>query len=133
MLRVLIVEDDFVSRKLLHQMLLPYGECDIAVDGVEAVEAFRIALEDARPYGLVCMDIMMPRMDGQEALRQIRELESEKRVLEMNAVKVIMTTAVDDKRQVTEAFYRGGVASYFIKPIDQEKLVSELRVLGLIT
>jgi two-component system chemotaxis response regulator CheY len=133
MMHVLIVEDDFVSRKLLHQMLSPYGECDIAVDGIEAVEAFKLALEDGHPYDLVCMDIMMPRMDGQEALGQIRQLEAQKCVHEMNAAKVVMTTAVDDNKQVTQAFYKGGAASYFIKPIDQEKLIAELRILGLIT
>jgi len=133
MMRVLIVEDDFVSRKLLHQMLSPYGECDIAVDGIEAVEAFKLALEERHPYDLVCMDIMMPRMDGQAALGQIRQLEAQQCVHEMNAAKVVMTTAVDDKKQVTQAFYKGGAASYFIKPIDQEKLIAELRVLGLIT
>jgi two-component system chemotaxis response regulator CheY len=133
MMHVLIVEDDFVSRKLLHRMLSPYGECDIVVDGIEAVEAFKLALEDGHPYDLVCMDIMMPRMDGQEALGQIRQLEAQKCVHEMNAAKVVMTTAVDDNKQVTQAFYKGGAASYFIKPIDQEKLVAELRVLGIIT
>jgi two-component system, chemotaxis family, chemotaxis protein CheY len=133
MMHVLIVEDDFVSRKLLHRMLSPYGECDIVVNGIEAVEAFKLALEDGHPYDLVCMDIMMPRMDGQEALGQIRQLEAQKCVHEMNAAKVVMTTAVDDNKQVTQAFYKGGAASYFIKPIDQEKLIAELRVLGLIT
>lgn len=132
-MRVLIVEDDFVSRKVLHQMLLPFGECDIAVDGMEAVEAFKLALEDGDPYDLVCMDIMMPRMDGQEALRLIRQLESQKGVPEMKAAKVVMTTAVDDKKQITQAFYKGGAASYFVKPIDKKKLIAELRVLGLIS
>ena len=132
-MHVLIVEDDFVSRKLLHQMLSPYGECDIAVDGIEGVEAFKMALADGNPYDLVCLDIMMPRMDGQAALGQIRQLEAQKGVLEMNAARVIMTTAVDDKKQVTQAFYRGGAASYFVKPIDQDKLVAELRILGLIS
>ncbi len=131
-MRVLIVEDDFVSRKFLNKMLSAYGECDIAVDGKEAVEAFQLALDDAAPYDLVCMDIMMPRMDGQAALRQIRQLEADKGVSELSAAKVVMITAVDDKKQVTEAFYKGGVTSYFVKPIDHEKLITELRLLGLV-
>ena len=73
-MRVLIVEDDFVSRKILHNILLDYGECDIAADGKEAVEAFKLALDDNTPYDLICMDIMMPRMNGQEALLQIQLL-----------------------------------------------------------
>ena len=132
MMRVLIVEDDFVSRMLLHQMISPYGQCDIAVDGMEAVEAFKLALADGKTYDLVCMDIMMPRMDGQEALQQIRQLEAQYNIHGRNAAKVVMTTAVDDKKQITKAFYKGGVASYFVKPIDQEKLLAELRILGLI-
>lgn len=131
-MRVLIAEDDFVSRKILLKMLSSYGVCDVAVDGIEAVKAFRLALEDDSPYDLICMDIMMPHMNGQMALVQIRRLEIEKGVPEMNAAKVIMTTAVDDKKQVAQAFYKGGATSYFVKPIDREKLIAELRVLGLI-
>jgi two-component system, chemotaxis family, chemotaxis protein CheY len=131
-LHVLIVEDDFVSRKILHHFLSAYGECDIAVDGKEAVEAFKLALNDAVPYDLICMDIMMPRMNGQEALLQIRQLEADLGIKDIDAVKVIMTTAVDDKKHVTEAFYQGGAASYFVKPINKEKLIGELKILGLI-
>jgi two-component system chemotaxis response regulator CheY len=132
-MRVLIVEDDFICRKMMQKLLSPFGECDLAVDGQEAVEAVKLALGDANPYDLVCMDIMMPRMDGQEALRRIRQLEAEKGVNEMRAAKVVMTTAVDDIKQVTKAFYKGGASSYFVKPIDQDKLLAELRVLGLLT
>ncbi len=131
-MRILIVEDDFVSRRLLHQMLASFGQCDIAVDGLEAIEAFKLALEEAEPYCLICMDIMMPRMDGQGTLQKIRQLEAENSIPEVNAAKVIMTTAVDDKKQVADAFYKGGAASYFVKPIEQDKLLAELRLLGLI-
>jgi two-component system, chemotaxis family, chemotaxis protein CheY len=131
-LRVLIVEDDFVSRKILHNILSAYGECDIAADGKEAVEAFKMALDDSAPYDLICMDIMMPRMNGQEALLQIRQLEADLGIRDVDAVKVIMTTAVDDKKHVTEAFYQGGAASYFVKPINKERFLGELKILGLI-
>ncbi len=55
-MRILIVEDDFASRKVLQKMLSPYGECDMAADGEEAVKACRMALEENSPYGLICMD-----------------------------------------------------------------------------
>ena len=46
------------------------------MDGMEAVDAFMMALEDGEPYDLVCLDIMMPVMDGYQALMGIRNLES---------------------------------------------------------
>lgn len=131
-MRVLIVEDDFTSRKLLQTILSPYGECDIAVNGKEAVEAYIQAVEEERPYDLVCMDIMMPEMDGQEALRKIRTVEKEKGIRGADEVKVVMTTALDDPKNVVEAYYKGGATSYVPKPIDRQLFVHLLRNLGLI-
>ncbi|GAB7079143.1 response regulator [Megalodesulfovibrio paquesii] len=131
-MRVLIVEDDFTSRKLMQTILSPYGECDVAVNGREAVEAFQLALDNENPYDLVCMDIMMPEMDGQEALKQIRAIERAKGVRASDEVKVVMTTALDDPKNVVEAYYKGGATSYIPKPIDRQLFIHLLRNLGLI-
>jgi two-component system chemotaxis response regulator CheY len=131
-MRVLIVEDDFTSRKLLQKILSPYGEADIAVNGQEAVEAFEDALKENNPYDLVCMDIMMPEMDGQEALKKIREIEKSNGVSSTEEVKVIMTTALDDPKNVVEAYYKGGATSYVPKPIDRQLFLQLLRNLDLI-
>lgn len=130
-MKVLIVEDDFISRKLLQDVLGHYAECDVAVDGVEAVEAFRTALE-SKPYELVCMDIMLPRMDGQQALKEIRKLEKEKNIDVKDEVKVLMITALGDPKNVMESLYRGGANSYIVKPVDTKKLIEEIRKLGLL-
>lgn len=131
-MRVLIVEDDFISRKLLQKLLGHYGDCDIAVNGMEAIRAFKVALEEKQPYDLICMDIMMPHIDGQQALKEIRKMEKEMNIDPANEAKVIMTTALDDPRNVVESFYKGGATSYIIKPIDKKKLLDEVRKLGLI-
>lgn len=131
-MKVLIVEDDFTSRKLMQTILAPHGECDIAVNGKEAVEAFEAALEAGHPYDLICMDIMMPEMDGQEALKKIRALERDKGLRGDNEVKVVMTTALDDPKNVVEAYYKGGATSYIPKPIDRQLFIHLLRNLGLI-
>ncbi len=131
-MKALVVEDDFASRKLLQKILTPYGEIDIAVNGVEAIEAFTRALEDGAPYDLVCMDIMMPEMDGQAALKRIRAIEREKNIAPVNETKVIMTTALDDPKNVVEAYYKGGATSYVPKPIDKQMLLHLLKNLGLI-
>ena len=63
-MRILIVEDDFASRKFMMNFMSAYGDCDGTVDGMEAVEAYMMALEDEQPYDLICLDVMMPVMDG---------------------------------------------------------------------
>ena len=131
-MRILVVEDDFVSRKLLQKLLGHYGECDIAVDGKEAIDAFTMAVEEGKPYDLISMDIMMPNVDGQQALKEIRQIEKNRSIPVNKEVKVIMTTALDDPKNVVESLYKGGAASYIIKPIDKKKLIEEVRKLGLL-
>lgn len=131
-MRILIVEDDFVGRKVMHQLLLEYGECDVAVDGLEAVKAFDLAWAENRPYDVLFLDIMMPNMSGHEALKIIREREKQRGVLPVNEVKVIMASALDDVKNVTQSFFQGGASAYLVKPIERRKVIEELRKLGLI-
>ncbi len=130
-MKILLAEDDFASRKFMMRFLEKYGECDVTVDGMEAVEAFKMALEAKEGYDLVCLDIMMPVLDGYQALSQIREIEKEYGVPEKERVKIIMTTALNEKRNVTKAFELGCTA-YAGKPIDQDKFENVLRKLELI-
>jgi two-component system chemotaxis response regulator CheY len=129
-MKTLIVEDDFTSRLVLQKMLQGYGECHVAIHGKEAVQAFQAALQSAEPYDLVCLDIMMPEMDGQEALRHIRDLEKEKNLIGANASKIVMTTALNDMRNVCGA-YANLCDAYLVKPIEKTKLQVELSSLGL--
>ena len=89
-MKILLAEDDFVTRKFMLNFLSKYGECDVAVDGLEAVEALALAFEDGEPYDLVCLDIMMPVMDGYQALKEIRDVEKKMNIPEEKAVKVII-------------------------------------------
>jgi len=130
-MKALIVEDDFLSRMLLQGLLKAYVVPDVAVNGKEAVEAVRISLENGEPYNLICMDIMMPEMDGQEALKQIRNLEKQAGIQPTDGVKVIMITALDDKKNIMTAF-REQCDTYLVKPLDKLKLVATLESLNLI-
>lgn len=129
-MKILIVEDDFISRKVMLLCLSEFGECDIAVDGIEAIDAVRHALDDGASYDLICLDIMMPNMNGQEALRKIRLLEEERGVLVGRGVKVIMTTAMSDHKSIISAF-REDCDSYLIKPIHKKDIMDKLSELGL--
>ncbi len=131
-MKILIAEDDLATRKYIKDSLSDYGECDAVVNGKEAIQAFRLALDDNSPYDLVCMDIMMPEVNGQQALFQIRELEKMKNILGDQEVKVLMISALDDPKNVMQAFYEGGASSYVTKPVDKNRLIEEIRNLGLV-
>jgi two-component system chemotaxis response regulator CheY len=117
---------------MMQKLLAPYGDVDVVVDGEEACQAFRMAWEEYKPYDLVFMDIMMPKMDGHEAVKRIRELEADLGVKPADEARIIMTSVLEDPRNVIEAYYSGGATSYLVKPIDREKLRAELVRLGYV-
>lgn len=131
-MRILIAEDDFASRKFMMKFLSKYGECDVTVDGMEAVDAYLMALDADMPYDLVCLDIMMPVLDGYQALKAIRDIEEDRGLSEEARAKIIMTTALNEGANVNKAFDLGCVA-YAGKPIDQTKFENVLRKLGMIS
>jgi len=130
-MKILIVEDDFTSRLLLQELLKSFGPTHIAVNGREAVEAAHSALEADEPYDLICLDIVMPEMDGQQALREIRALEEAKGIISCNGAKIVMTTAQEDLKNVKAAYY-SLCDAYLTKPIQKAKLLEELGKLNLI-
>ena len=130
-MKILLAEDDFATRKSMANFLSKYGECDVTVDGMEAVDAYLMALEDGEPYDLVCLDIMMPVMDGYQALVGIRNLEKERNIPAEQAAKIIMTTALSEEKNVKMAFELG-CTIYSGKPIDKERFEQALQKLGLI-
>lgn len=126
-MKILIVEDDYSSRTIIKEILGPYGDCDIAVNGEEAVFSFKKAQEKGAQYDLICLDIMMPKMDGLEALKLIRAYEKASGVSAADEVKVVMISALGDPKTVVDTFYRGGATSYLVKPINKQKLLQELK------
>jgi len=130
-MRALIVEDDFRARYMLQKFLQPYFDVHVAVDGREAIQAFKIAWEEDNPYTLICLDIMLPRLDGQEALKEIRSFEKGKGIFASEGVKVVMTTALKDSRNVLGAF-RTGCEAYLVKPFERSRFLEVLKDLKLI-
>ena len=130
-MKILIAEDDFVSRTLLQEIISIYGTSHVASNGQEALDAFAEMLDSDKPYELICLDIMMPVMDGQEALKKIRELEHQKGIGGSDAVKIIMTTALDDPKNIMQALVKGSCDGYLTKPIDPDEMNKLLAKLGI--
>lgn len=128
-MKILIAEDDVVSRKLMWKILSEYGDCDLVINGLEAIDAFLLALKDNEPYDLICLDIMMPKVDGVKVLKTIRDMEIQNQI--KNPVKIIMTTALGETEVVDDAFIKGANA-YATKPLDIEKLIEVIKNLQLI-
>lgn len=130
-MKTLIVEDDFDIRLVLQEILQRYGPCHIAVNGTEAVNAARSALVAGAPYDLICLDIMMPEMDGQEALREIRLMEDTTVIAGGQRAKIIMITALADQQNVIKS-RQHQCDYYLVKPIRMAVLTEHLRKLKLI-
>lgn len=123
MFRALVVEDDFVSRKLITEIIKHKLNYDVAVNGREAVAAVAAAVENGEPYDLIFMDIAMPEMDGIQALKLIREDEEARGVVLGHGVPVIMVTAYDEP--FLDAF-NSGCDDYIVKPIDVASLMRKV-------
>jgi two-component system chemotaxis response regulator CheY len=129
-MRCLISDDTLTARTLLNTYLSPVADCDFAEDGKETVDAVRKSIKNNEPYDLICLDIMMPNMDGHEALKVIRQIEKEHGIHGLDGVKVIMTTALGNSANVMGAF-REGCEAYMVKPLDRKKLFEEMEKLGV--
>jgi two-component system chemotaxis response regulator CheY len=130
-LKTLIVEDDFTSRLLLQKLLAPYGEAHIAVNGREAVQACSLARASGQPYDLICLDIMMPEMDGHSALKAIHAQEEAAGIGKEKRARVIMMTASATEQSVLTA-WREKCDGYMVKPIAKVKLLEHLKRFELI-
>lgn len=130
-MRILIVEDDVASCFVLKKFVGPIGEVHVAGDGESALEKFKTALEEETPFHLIFLDIMLPKLDGQDVLKKVRMLERDRGKNPVDAVKVVMMTALSDPNNVLQAFNEGQADSYLVKPIEYVKLIQELKKIGI--
>ena len=130
-MKILIAEDDRVSRVFLEKFMSGFGTCDVAVDGMEALDLFMESMKNKEPYDLACLDIMMPKVDGIKLVKVVRTMEKQQGVAAEDRVRIIMMTALADVDYVDRAFALGCDA-YASKPIDTARVEEVLRKLGLL-
>lgn len=120
-MKILIVEDDYITAQIMQEILSGYGNCEIAEDGKVAINKISLQLDNNDPYDIIFLDIMMPELSGQDVLTHIRSIESERGISGLDCAKVIMTTALDDFDNIKLSFVNQA-EGYIVKPIDREKI-----------
>ena len=128
-MKILVVDDESVSRKMLRKALESFGQCEEAEDGRQAMDAFKQAREDSSPYDLLMLDLSMPEMDGKEVIHQIRGLEKDMKVSNRERTKIVMVTSHSEEDSVL-ACLRAGCNDFIVKPFDQKVLFEKLARLG---
>jgi two-component system chemotaxis response regulator CheY len=130
-MKALVVEDDEVVRRLLKVFLDDHFDLTITKNGPEALQVFEGALQAGKPFGLVCVDVMMPEMNGVEVLKRLRTIETDFEIYGESCSRVLMVTAVMEKETVAQAF-REGCDGYVIKPLERKELLRQLQALKIL-
>lgn len=131
-MKILILEDEPTTAVLLRKIMSRFGDVDLARDGKEAMDFYMKSVDVASPYDLICLDIMVPEIDGQEVLRQIRLSEENLgRDNVKDMIKIVMITALQDSDNLMTAF-NAQSDGYIFKPFNIEKIEKTLKKLDLI-
>ena len=124
-MRLLIVDDNRKNAKLLEAILTSYGECESVEGGKAAILAFEKAWNDWRPFSFIFLDIMMPEMDGEQVLVNIRETEQNKNINDRHRVKIIMVSAHSDEALFSRCV-QSGCDDFIVKPFDKNTITKKL-------
>jgi len=131
MVRCLVVDDDELGRELIAQYLEGIADCEMAENGLKAVEMFRSAFEGGTPYDLIILDIVMPEMDGHSAAKEIRTIEKEWGVSINDGVSIVVLSSLNTPGDVIQAYVAAKSAAHLVKPVQPDKLLATLSKLGI--
>ena len=130
-MKILIADDNEAARRLLQLYLAGYGSLVTVNNGIKAIGAFSQAVDTNERFDLVCMDYVMPGIDGIEAIKAIRSIEQEHGISQKDRVRIIMSSAVDQESDIMKA-YANGCDSYMIRPDKKERFQKEIQSFGLL-
>lgn len=129
-MKILVVDDEMVSRKKMMKIVTDFGQCEGVVNGKAAISAVKTSLEEWKLYNLITLDISMPDVSGTEVLSTIRKLEEERGLDPKEKAKILMVTSHSDIETVKACI--GKCDGYVIKPFNKEILVEKLKKIGLL-
>ncbi len=130
-MRILIAEDIDLMQKLIGKFLSPFGEISFVKSGTEALTAIKRSLRNKQYFDLISLDIDLPGQNGLEVLKSIRTLERLNHIPSQKAANIIMVSSTNDAKVVMQAIHYG-CDGYLVKPLSKEKIINELKKLGLI-
>ena len=131
MVRCLVVDDDELGRELIAHYLEGVAVCDMAENGLKAVDMFRTAFEGGTSYDLVILDIVMPEMDGHTAAKEIRLIEKEWGVSINDGVNIMVISSLNTPSDVIQAYVSAQSVAHLVKPVQPDKLLATLGKLGI--
>jgi len=132
MIKCLVVDDDQLGRELISFYLVGIANCEMAENGIQAVDMFRNTFENGEPYDLIILDIVMPEMDGHSAAMQIRQIEKEWGVAIGDGVNIIVLSSLHTPNDIIQAYVAARSVAHLVKPVKPEKLLKTLSKLGII-
>ncbi|SFI20091.1 two-component system, chemotaxis family, response regulator CheY [Tindallia magadiensis] len=129
-MKILIAEDHHPSSYVLKKFLEAYGECTLVENGMDAVNSFLQSLKEGEGFDLICLDILMPKMDGLKTLQSIRKIQEKMENENQKEPRIIMVTALEETDNIYKAF-EDGCDAYLVKPYTKEKLEATLKKLDI--
>lgn len=130
-MRALIAEDDFINRRVMQLFLAAYGKCDVADNGKTALTMFRDALENRKPYNLVCLDDGIQDTEGRDVLKEIRSIESERSIYGRDGSRIVVISPEAGRDAIIRSF-RNQCDAFMVKPFKKRELIRFLNESGLV-
>jgi two-component system, chemotaxis family, chemotaxis protein CheY len=130
-MRTLIVEDVHFLALILQRIIEPYSKADFAQNGAVAIDKYTKAFTKGKAYDLICLDLLLPEMDGFEVLRSLRQFEDEFNLPPEARTKVVVISTFNDQNTVNKA-RAAGCDSYIAKPFRKDRVLKTIEKLGLI-
>ncbi|MBA3010651.1 MAG: HDOD domain-containing protein [Proteobacteria bacterium] len=128
-MKILIVDDESISRKILVRHMEALGECVAMDNSRKALAEFEVAVEQGHPFDFVSLDVSMPGMDGQQMLAQIRKQEAARKISRADRVKVIMVSSRMNMATI-KACIKLGCNGYLSKPVSKYQLWEAMGKMG---
>lgn len=115
-IKIMIVDDQPLLRQALTELLMKYSEFTIVAEASDGVEAVKLAIE-FKP-DVIIMDIAMPKMNGLEATRQIKE--------KLPSIAILILTIYDDPEDIL-GILEAGAAGYLMKDVFGEAVINAIK------